>query len=268
MGDFMSFVGKKLKGHFKSYSLVEMSENLLRHSANLNLLAEASPILVTLATEKLTGSQAHNNYNYQADEGTANKLKNLLSDLYNKLKSDSAANDKLEQTRQNAYNVYAAKLNAVISTLAKNIKRTEEQITRMTKCIDTENGVMATASAKFARNSALRNQASKMCSSFAKEFIEATRNRLDEIRTMGEIIAIVAKRFKKMPQDLVEYLESTKNGFKAYMNSTEFKKFIEYKQKQYVDNKRGAALRQADVTTADYNRAGHFVKKWGHTVKN
>jgi len=240
-----------------------MSEDLLRHSARLNIMSEAAPILVALATE-VEGDD----YNYQANDAVATKLKTLLTDLYNKLKADNKNNDKAEAAAQSAFNTYASKLTKVIDTLAKNIQRTNDQITRMTNCIDTENKVIAASSAKFARNNALKLQASKMCSAFAAEFIEATKNRLNEMNTMREIIAIVAKRFKKMPADLVEYLESSKNGFKAYMNSTEFKKFLDYQRKVFLDNAKGAALQKNHVTNEDFHKAGKFVKKWAISLWN
>jgi hypothetical protein len=242
LSDFIAFVNKKLRGQFKAYSLVELSENLLRHASKLNVITEAVPVLVAIASDTIFAEKRASNYEYQPNEVLANKLKSLLNQLFNRLKSDNKANNKYEKAAANAFADYAAKLGAIISTLKRNIQRTKKQIVDMTRCVDVENGVIAAASAKISRNSQLRGNARRMCHSFNKEFIDATYNRLDEIRTMRDILVIVRRRFKQIPTDLIDYLESVKNGWKAYVNATEFKKFVEYRQKSYTDNKRGRLL--------------------------
>jgi len=270
--DFISYVNKKFKGEFKAYSLVEMTENLLKHANKLNLMAETAPILVALAQASkkaddeenpLTGDQTANNYNYNANEEVATKLKTLLAELLEKLKSDDKANDHSEASAAKTFMDYSSKLKKVIDTLAENIKRTEKQIDDMTLCIDKENAIIVTASAKFERNNTLKLQASKMCHSFNLEFIEATKNRLNEIQTMHEIIEIIKKRLgtKLKDNDVEEYLLSVENGFKTYVNSTEFKNFVEYDQKKFLDNKRGALLASKDVTEKQMEKAGEFVAK-------
>lgn len=69
---------------------------------------------------------------------------------------------------------------------------------------------------------------------------------------MQQIIEIVSKRFKKLPKDLVSYLEEVKNGWKQYINSTEFKKFVEYVRIQYLENKRGKLLASVDADNKKY----------------
>jgi len=167
-----------------------------------------------------------------------------------RLKSDNKANNAFERKAAKAFADYAGKLTAIINTLKRNIKRTKKQISDMNRCMDTENGIIAQASAKRSRNATLKRNARRMCHSFNKEFIEATYNRLDEIRTMKDILVIVKRRFKNIPADLISYLESVKNGWKAYINATEFKKFVAYRRKSYTDNKRGALLTESK----------HFVK--------
>jgi hypothetical protein len=239
---FIAYVNKKLKGQFKTFALVEMSENLLKHASRLNVISEAVPVLVALATDPIFAERKANNYEYQPNEVLAAQLKNLLNQLLARLKSDHKQNNLAERKSAKAFADYAAKLNNIISTLKRNIKRTKQQITDMNRCVDTENGIIAKASAKNARNAKLRDAAAKMCHSFNNEFIDATLNRLDEIQTMKDILVIVQRRFKKIPADLIDYLESVKNQWKAYINNTEFKRFVEYKRKAHVDNKRGALL--------------------------
>jgi len=241
MGDFITFVNKKLKGQYKSFALVEMSENLLKHASKLNVITEAVPVLVALANDPIFNSKSHA-YTYKANEGVAKKLHDLLHQLFDRLKSDNKANNKMEAASEKAFADYASKLKAIITTLKKNIKKTKNQITSMTRCVETEDGIIAKALSKFGRNKQLRNAARKMCHAFNSEFIEATKNRLDEVKTMKEILVIVNRRFKKIPHDIIDYLESVKKTWKAYINATEFKKYVDYKRKSYVDNKRGDLL--------------------------
>ncbi|MFM7854653.1 MAG: hypothetical protein ACKO96_22685, partial [Flammeovirgaceae bacterium] len=86
------------------------------------------------------------------------------------------------------------------------------------------------------------NAAANTCADFAREFVEATRNRLEEIRTVQEVMNLCSKRFGELPHDLVSYLDQVKNQFKAYVNSTVFNKYVAYVEKHIADNVYGRAL--------------------------
>jgi hypothetical protein len=237
LASFMSYVHKRLKGQYKAFALAEMSENLLRHTTKLNLLSESVPVLVAIATEKKA-----NAYTYTANQGLGARLKNALTTLNARIKRDNALNESTERQAAAIFKKYSNKLKALIRTLRKNVRRVKKQIVDMTRCVDKETKILNTAQKKLARNHKLMIQAARMCKSFNKEFIEATYNRLDEIKTMQEIIKIVKRRFKKLPKDLISYLDSVKDGWIKYVNSTEFHKFKEYERKIYAKNKRGALL--------------------------
>jgi len=237
LGDFTDYITKKMKSTYKAFALAEMSQNLLKHSAKLNIMEEAVPVLVAIASEK-----KNNDYTYVANQGLGQRLQTALQALMTRLKTDNAENNRVEKVAAAVYAVYAKRVKAVINTLRQNIKRLKAQIVRMTRCVDKETQVMAKAAKKEARNTVLRKNAQRMCKSFNKEFIEATYNRLDEIKTMQEILKIVKNRFKDLPADLVAYLEVTKNGWVKYVNSTKFNKFKEYERKRYAVNKRGKLL--------------------------
>jgi hypothetical protein len=242
LADFISYVHKKMGKTYKAWAFAELSENVLRHTAKLGVMVDAVPVLVTMASAKAS------NYKYVANQGLGSRLKKALDTLNNRLIADNKKNNVDEANALRVYLAYATKLRKMIKTLAKNIARVKKQIIDMTRCVDEETLIMASAAKKNARNSKLRNNARKMCQAFNNEFIEATYNRLDEIKTMGEILKIVAKRFKSLPKDLVSYLEKTKDGWIKYTNSTKFKKFKEYKRKVYAVNKRGALLSQKNGT--------------------
>jgi len=112
----------------------------------------------------------------------------------------------------------------------------------MRRCIDEEGKIIATAGKKLHRNKALKDSASKMCISFNAEYITAFFNRENEINTMNTILKIVRNRIQDIPKSLVNYLEEVRDAWRTYKNSTEFKKYIAYDQKKYLDNKEGAAL--------------------------
>jgi len=242
LNDFISFVNKKLKGHFKAFSLVQFSEQLLQHSIKLGLISSAVPILVAISEATYSDQPRPHDYEYKPNEELGAKLKSLLENLRTVLLVDNRKNDEDEAKAINVFTAYRTKLESVISTLRKNIDRTENQIQRMQSCVDAETKIIANASSKLARNQTLRDNADKMCASFNNEFIDATRNRLDEINTMHEILVIVKRRFATIPGDLINYLESVKDGWRVYVNSTKFQAYVSYQRKAILENARGKEL--------------------------
>jgi hypothetical protein len=249
---FIKFVTQKLKS-YHSESLVELSENLLKHANKLNVLAHAAPVLVEIAV------QGAHSYKFTPNNELKAKLMKALHELFEKIKTDHESNEKVEKKAVALFSVYKMRLDKVIATVQKNVNRVRKQIRDMKMCIATEGGVIASSEKKIARNLKLLLSAAKMCKNFNKEFIEATYHRLDEIKTMSTIMKIVKHRFKKLPKDLVHYLEEIKNGFKKYVNSTEFSKFKEYERVKYRKNHRGALLAKLKASK-DHNPLAANVK--------
>jgi len=254
LGQFIAFVHQKLK-LYKGASLVTLSEELLKHSNKLNILTHAAPILVSIAMEATANTDK---YDFVPNQKLKQRLVDLLNQLHLRIKSDNESNEKDERRAAQIFAAYKKRLSKVINTLSANIKRVKKQIADMKRCIDKEGGIIAKSLAKLVRNGNLFKNAMKMCSSFNHEFIEATYNRLNEIKTMHQILEIVARRFKDLPRDLVQYLEDVKNGWKRYVNSTEFHKFLEYQRKQYLINKRGALLAKLNADKAKNPLAAHI----------
>jgi Txe/YoeB family toxin of Txe-Axe toxin-antitoxin module len=259
--EFMEYVTKRMSSGYKAFALAEFSENLLKHSAKLNVMTAAVPVLMSIATERKASD-----YTYRANQGLGAKLRTALTTLLARIQTDNNANEKAEKLAAAAFKKYSARLNKVINTLRRNIQRVKKQIVAMTKCVEHETQILKLAAKKQARNAVLKANAAKMCKSFNKEFIEATYNRLNEIKTMKEILVIVAKRFKDLPKDLVKYLEEVKDGWVVYVNSTKFKKFVEYERTRYAVNKRGKLLGSANAdkdpnATAAVVRGAHGITK-------
>lgn len=235
---FIAVVNTGLK-EYQSVGFLELSEGLLKHSNILNVMEASAPVLVTLASE--------HHYKFTTNSQLRNKLVALLNDLLSRIQRDNKRNNEIERSSVAAFTKYKARLTKVINTLSRNIARVEKQIKEMKNCVAVEGGVIATALKKLDRNSKLLAQARNMCNNFNKEFIDATVNRLNEIGTMAHIIRIVNHRFKELPRDLVKYLEEVKNGWKRYVNSTEFQKFKEYERKKWAQNHRGALLAKMEA---------------------
>jgi len=165
-----------------------------------------------------------------------------LNTLKNKLIVDSRQNDLNEAKAQKIFDELKARLVAIINKLARDIARTRTQIREMKICVATETAIFNTANNKLLRNRRLKKAAAHTCADFAREFVEATRNRLEEIRTLHEVLKICARRFGELPHDLIAYLEEVKGGFRRYVNSTEFHKYVAYVEKHTADNAFGRAL--------------------------
>jgi len=244
LNDFITQVNNKLN---KYPSFAEVGEKLLRHVAKLGRMADAVEVFVALAqqpTEYTSGPGAHSNYSYKSQVKTVSNLRSHLRTLLNKLIVDSKQNDADEAKAQAAYEKVKAQLLAIIDKLNTDISRTNTQINNMTACIANEGKIMATANNKLSRNTKLKDLAGKTCTDFTREFIAATQNRLQEMNVINQILAIMKKRFGQLPEDLVSYLTATRNGFKVYVNSTQFKSYQEYVQKHIADNAHGKALSQ------------------------
>jgi DNA repair exonuclease SbcCD ATPase subunit len=246
--DFLKEFIQKVDAKLAKYpSFADLGEKLLRHVARLGRMAEAVDVFVALAQnpgsdELATGPGAHSSYSYKSQAKTVNNLKAHLRTLLNKLVVDSKQNDIDEAKAQAAFEKVKAQLLVIINKLKKDISRTETQITNMRACVASEGKIMATANSKLSRNSKLKDLAGKTCTDFTKEFIAATKNRLTEMEVISQILTIMQRRFKQLPSDLVEYLRATKNGFKIYINSTQFIRYQEYVQKHIADNLAGRKL--------------------------
>jgi hypothetical protein len=245
LNEFIKVVNQKL-ANSPAGSFADLGEKLLKHASRLGLVAEAVPVLIEMAQNPAESAvsipHASNNYSYQAQGSTVNNLKTQLARLLTRLVTDSKTNDANEQKAQALFNTLKAHLEGLIAKLSADIIRTQRQIAEMRDCVASEQAIIATASNKLRRNQTLQSAASHTCTDFAQEFVKATKNRLEEIATVQQIIDIVAKRFASLPKDLVSYLEEVKNHFRNYVNSTQFKKYEEYVQKHTADNAHGKVL--------------------------
>jgi len=251
LDEFIKAVNTKLANYPTSFA--DLGENLLRHVSKLGLVSEAVPVLIALAQapseNEVSVPNASNNYSYQAQGKTVGNLKTQLSGLRNRLVTDAKQNDVNEDKAQALFNELKQRLEAIIAKLTSDITRTENQISEMNACVASETAIITTASNKLRRNKTLQDSAAKTCTDFAQEFVKATKNRLEEITTVEQVVQIVQKRFTQLPADLVRYLEEVKNHFRTYVNGTQFKKYEEYVQNHIADNLDGRALARTPLST-------------------
>jgi len=243
LNEFTNEVKKKLA---KGVSFADLSEKLLKHASKLGFIQHVVPLLAEIAQTPAEASASvptvKHGYTYLNQGKTIKRLTTFLNKLKNQLIVDARQNDLNEQKAQKIFDEFKARITKIISKLAKDIAVTKSQIKAMKICVSSEGSILTSASNKLLRNRRLKKAAKHTCADFIKEFVEATKNRLEEIKTLHEVLKICQKRFGELPKDLVSYLEEVKGGFKRYINSTEFQKYVAYVEKHTADNVYGRAL--------------------------
>jgi hypothetical protein len=112
----------------------------------------------------------------------------------------------------------------------------------MTTCVSAEDKIVAEAQQKLSRNQQLKDSAQEMCEQFNKGFVEATLNRVDEINTLEEVLMIIKRKTGGIPESFHEYLQSVKNHWNEYVNSSEFRKYEALHRETVADNEHGREL--------------------------
>lgn len=217
--EFILRVKSKLTQGAPQPAFVEFSESLLRHTAGLKRLDAAVPVLVMLA--QYTSAQAGNYQEFNGSQAAAT-LQEKLDALLKTLETDLNKIIEVENQRVADFNAFLVAVNKNIDDLEKSIVDLNAQIKNMSECVAREGAIIADASAKETRNADLRAKAAKMCIEFAKEVMEATKARKTEMAVIEEILALLKIRFGKVPQNLINYMETIKIKFAEYENRTKF----------------------------------------------
>jgi hypothetical protein len=225
-------------GGTNSTSLIDMSEELLRHASNAGALSETIPILISISAVT-TGDN---------DSDLTQKLMSTIISLETRLKGNWEANEKAEIASLQTFSKYSSQIKKTVGKLQDTLKIVNEEVTDMAKCVKQEDKINKWALNKLLRNENLRKSSSDMCKKFDQQYVEATKNKLEEISLIREILDIINMRFKNVPIDLQLYLEETEKSWKEYINSTEFKQFVEYKQKKIENSEHGEKIAKMEVT--------------------
>jgi hypothetical protein len=224
-------------GETKPASFIDMSEELLRHASNAGALSETIPVLISIS--------AMNAGDNSSD--LSQKLLTTIMSLETRLKSNWEANEKSELSSSLTFVKYSAQVKLTIAKLNDSLVVVKEEISDMAKCGKEEDKINKWAMEKLVRNENLRKSSSEMCKKFDLQFVDATKNKLEEVTLIREILDIINIRFKNVPVDLQLYLEETEGKWKEYMNSSEFKQFVEYKHTTIEKSLHGKLVAHTDA---------------------
>jgi len=234
--EFTELVRSKLNPANAQASFIQFSESLLRHTAGLKRLDAAVPILIMLA--QYTSPEA-GNYQAAFTSDAAKTMQDKLAQLLHTLETDLNKIISIENQRVNDFNAFLAAVNKNIAQLEASIADLSNQIKSMNECVTRENSIISEASSKLSRNSDLRDKALKMCTEFAQEVMAATQTRRTEMAVIEEILTLLKVRFGKIPQSLIDYMESIKLRFAEYENKTRFIVVKYYERAALVEDVKG-----------------------------
>lgn len=234
--EFIQMVENKLNKGNAQTSFVQFSESLLRHTAGLKRLDAAVPVLVMLAQYTSAASGDYKEFN---GSDNAKNLQEKLNGLLNILETDLNKIIETENQRVRDFNEFIVKVDKNIADLQASIADLKVQIGKMSECVAREASIIAEASAKQTRNADLRQKALEMCTQFAKEVEEATKARRTEMAVIEEILNLLKIRFNKIPQSLIDYMETIKIRFAEYENKTKFIIVKYYERAALVEDKLG-----------------------------
>ena len=145
--NFITMVKAKLNaGGILKTSFIEFSEQLLKHTAGLQKLESAVPVLVMLS--QLTSAPTASVYTYSPDSNTAKSLVDKLNSLLNTLNVDLQTIINTENSRIVDFNAFIVKVDANIKQLVASLKTLALQILTNSACVKREQSVINTANAK------------------------------------------------------------------------------------------------------------------------
>jgi hypothetical protein len=237
---FMREFETEVVSNFKNANLgtfAQLSEKFLIKASNLNVIAAAPAVLLSLKA-----LQDHNVYSFSGNKDVAVGLKAAIEVVIERIRKDLEKVTERENNAQTAWEAYNNKLGDMITALETQLEELEAHLKVLLAGEVTEKSTIDLASNKLNRNGSLRSSAQGICENFNKEFIAATKDRLEEIDVIFQITDIIKRRMGQLPEGFEEYLVSTENGFKLYTNSTEFKKYLEYDRVVTENNLLGKAL--------------------------
>jgi hypothetical protein len=234
---FIVMVAQKFGG--KKPAFIELSEELLRHTAKTNNMEAAVPVLILLSQYT---SAARGNYQNFDGAAASKTLVAKLNHLLSVLQRDLDLIIKIENQRQADFNAFLIKVNRNIAELKANIVTLNAQISHNKECIARETKIFNTANAKSVRNDDLKARAIKMCAKFVEEVAEAQKARRTEVAVVRQILNLMNVRFGKVPKRMSDYLDNVENGFKEYENRTKLIAFQVYKHAAIKFNAKGADI--------------------------
>ena len=251
--DFMVPIFLQLQGNTLSASTASSGGSVLNSTVSNQTNSSGASSMSSKVNSKVSNSTSNqsnvnripNNDSNEAKPLSDSQLENLkkvVDRLVNQLVADSAQSDANEAILQKNYEQLVVDLNLVIKQLDANILSIKKQMNDMDVCMKNELVIMNLATAKKTRNEKLLSMASSTCTDFLKEFVDSTQSRYRQIESMKNIIEIIKKRIGEIPEELYKQMTNMNKQFKAYVNATEFKKYVEITKITIDDNVNGKEL--------------------------
>jgi len=244
--NFIQMVAEKFGGNAPTPAFIQFSEDLLRHSSKIGKVEAAVPVLVLMS--QYVAAQNGNYQNWSGSDASKTLVEKLNS-LLHTMEDDLQKIVDLENKRQADFDAFLIKVNQNIHDLEANIKTLQAQIKSNQECVARETAIIKEAAAKAGRNADLKEKAIKMCAKFVQEVQEAQKARHTEVEVVKQILGLMKVRFGKVPQRMVDYLNSVENGFAEYENKT---KLIAYKVYKYMALKENALGKDITADTKAY----------------
>jgi hypothetical protein len=218
--DYSDYLESQVHTANGKVSFVQKSQNLLRHASIVGHLSETVPVLAALSNTLKSSSNSASL--------TESQLK-ILRDTTEKLVI--RLNARLQEdlsTSTEAYansNKYVVNIENIVNKLDVNISLVEQQVIDMNVCIKNEEAIEENASETVGRNEDLRKSAISMCEKFDAEFFGATKDRVQQLKMMDEMIDILNEKFLQTSPEEQIYIRKLITTFESFVNGDKFKKY-------------------------------------------
>ena len=235
-------------------SFIDLNENLIKHVAKLGRLSDLVAIFLAMEEEHSIAkvsvtlnlktkflpavNTTNTTSNTSTPNGTSNseRLEKLVTDLKTKLEADANQSNVEENITENNYQLFITTLDNLIKRLENDTNESNKHILDMEHCIENEQKIMNSASAKVIRNKNVMHTSDRTCNDFFKEFVSATLERKKEVEYLEDILGIIEERNGQIPAGISDMLEKLKGQFKVYVNKYKFKKYDENSKKNETMN--------------------------------
>jgi len=236
LGDFLEQIHQIQVGPTPSLtSLTQKTEDLLFSLSKVGRVSDSVPIFVALSSLELSDSK-------RSTEDVNADLQKAVLNLRTNMISDRLQADMEENVLNNNYVKLIKTFRKIVDTLNKNIDLSQSHLIVMNTCITSENKIMSESAMKSQRNTKLKNAAQVTCGDFAREFLEATKVRNQEIEVVKQIVLILKRRYGDIDHDVTKAIVSANEALNDYKDNTTFVRYVEYVIHHIDDNAHGREL--------------------------
>jgi len=239
LGDFLEQIHNLQVGSTPDFNVfAQRGEDLLVRLGKIGKISDSIPIFVALSSLELSNSK-------RSENDVFSELNKSVLNLRAKMLSDSLEADVEEDHVQTTFQKLITNFNKIVDTLNGNIDISNKHLIAMTACVTSEGKIMSEASMKSKRNAKLKSLAQVTCGDFAKEFVEATKNRKQEVDVVNQIVIILKRRYGDIDHDVQKAINSTTEVLNEYKDNFKFVRYTEYIIHHTQDNLHGKELSES-----------------------